>query len=71
MKWLNRAKLDRIVERVNDESAAPEEPRDSKYDDGRAARADTHDDRHDGRDGKSRKKKGGLLGDILGGLGGE
>ena len=70
--WLDRGELDKIVERSNEMSAAPAGMQ-SAHDDER------HDDRHDsdrdhdwsgGRDG-SRKKKGGFLGDILGGLGGD
>lgn len=72
--WLDRGELDKIVERSNEMSAAPAGPRDAHDDDRRDDRHDSDHDHHgsSGRDAasKQQKKKGGLLGDILGGLGG-
>jgi Zn-finger nucleic acid-binding protein len=70
--WLDRGELDKIVERSNEMSGAPAGARDSYDDNGRD---DHHDSRHDhdeygGHAQGSKKKKGGFLGDILGGLGG-
>jgi Zn-finger nucleic acid-binding protein len=70
--WLDRGELDKIVERSNEMSAAPAGTRSSRDDDRHDSDRDHHDDRYgsSGRDGSSKKKKGGLFGDILGGLGG-
>jgi len=73
--WLDRGELDKIVERSNDMSAAPAgaEPRDARPDHRRDDQHDKHRDdsgRVD-RDANPKKKKGGFLGDILGGLGGD
>ncbi|MCX6364284.1 MAG: zf-TFIIB domain-containing protein [Actinobacteria bacterium] len=69
--WLDRGELDKIIERSG-EAAAPSgtrnEPRDNGRDDHRDAQRD-HDD-HGGHDAGA-KKKGGFLGDLLGGLGGD
>lgn len=74
--WLDRGELDKIIERANAESAsssAGAEPRDAPPDHPRDDQHDKHhDDRgHVERDAQSKKKKGGFLGDILGGLGGD
>jgi uncharacterized protein len=69
--WLDRGELDKIIERSG-EAAAPSgarnEPRDNGRDDHRDAQRD-HDD-HGGHD-TGAKKKGGFLGDLVGGLGGD
>jgi uncharacterized protein len=75
--WLDRGELDKIVERSNDRLAAvppasQTPPREAGRD-----HHDKHNDHgdgerygHDEHGGTSKKKKGGLFGDILGGLGG-
>jgi Zn-finger nucleic acid-binding protein len=70
--WLDRGELDKIVERSGELSAAPAGKRDVHGDEDRDARRDTHydDHGHDSGDNRSKKKKGGLFGDLLGGLGG-
>jgi Zn-finger nucleic acid-binding protein len=71
--WLDRGELDKIVERSGEPAAAPSGarsvPRDNGRDDYRGAQ-DDHDD-HSGHGSGAKKKKGGFLGDILGGLGGD
>jgi Zn-finger nucleic acid-binding protein len=71
--WLDRGELDKIIERANAESAASSASRTTREDDGRDERRESdHDHRgSSGRDASSKKKKGGFLGDILGGLGGD
>jgi len=71
--WLDRGELDKIVERSNEMSAAPAGPHNAYRDDGRDDHRDSrHDDQeYGGRDADSKKKKGGFLGDVLGGLGGD
>lgn len=72
--WLDRGELDKILERSAGQSAAPTGPRT-----GTPGHHDSdhnyHSDRDDYSDGghgtSSKKKKGGLLGDIFGGLGGD
>ena len=71
--WLDRGELDEIVSRAAGQPTAAQQP---------AAQADHHDARH-GHDDEYRheqghgaaqprsRKKGGLLGDILGGFGGD
>jgi Zn-finger nucleic acid-binding protein len=70
--WLDRGELDKIIERSG-EAAAPKgarnEPRDNGRDDYRDTKHD-HDERI-GHGSGAKKKKGGFLGDILGGLGGD
>jgi len=61
--WLDRGELDKIVERSNEVSAEPATQR--------AAQEPHGDQGYDDRDGRPKKKKGGFLGDILGGLGGD
>jgi Zn-finger nucleic acid-binding protein len=71
--WLDRGELDKIVERSNEMSAAPAGTRSSHDDDRHDSDRDHDDDRYGsgGHDGSSKKKKkGGFLGDILGGMGG-
>ncbi|GEM_PF-608101 len=58
--WLDRGELDKIVERSNEMVRSG----------GSASRDDTRDD-HSGHDTGAKKKKGGFLGDLLGGLGGD
>ena len=68
--WLDRGELDKIVERTNEMApGARSAPRDNARD----AHGDTHDDHddHSGHDTGAKKKKGGFLGDLLGGLGGD
>ena len=71
--WLDRGELDKIIERSGETAAAPSAarsaPRDSGRDDYRSAQVD-HDD-HSGHGSSTKKKKGGFLGDLLGGLGGD
>ena len=70
--WLDRGELDKIIERSGETAAAAggrSAPRDNGRDDNRDAQRD-HDD-HNGHDTSAKKKKGGFLGDILGGLGGD
>jgi Zn-finger nucleic acid-binding protein len=68
--WLDRGELDKIMERANAESAAPAGPQQAASP--APAYSQPRDAHHDDdRDGKSKKKKGGFLGDILGGLGGD
>jgi hypothetical protein len=71
--WLDRGELDKIIERANAESAAPSGSRTTREDDGRDERHESDHDHYvsSGHDAKSKKKKGGFLGDILGGLGGD
>jgi Zn-finger nucleic acid-binding protein len=71
--WLDRGELDKIIERSNEMSTAPAGPQAAKRDDSRDDHRDTHhaDHGYDDRDGRPKKKKGGLLGDLLGGLGGD
>jgi len=67
--WLDRGELDKIVERSNEMApGAGSASRDDARDDHR----DTHHNHndHSGHD-KGAKKKGGFLGDLLGGLGGD
>ena len=69
--WLDRGELDKIIERSGEATApssARNEPRDNGRDDHRDAQRD-HDDH--GRHDTGAKKKGGFLGDLLGGLGGD
>ena len=70
--WLDRGELDRIIERSGDTAPAPSgarsAPRDNGHDDYRDPQH-AHDDRSGHRSPK--KKKGGFLGDIIGGLGGD
>ena len=79
--WLDRGELDKIVERSNGASASPAGPQAAPRGDSRDHH-DKHEDKHhdsghgdrdhggyDEHDGRSKKKKG-LFGDILGGLGG-
>ncbi len=71
--WLDRGELDKMIERSGETAAAPSgarsAPRDNSRDDYRDSQRD-HDD-HGGHDTSAKKKKGGFLGDILGGLGGD
>jgi Zn-finger nucleic acid-binding protein len=59
--WLDRGELDKIIERAS--LALADRPRDSDRDDRRRERAghDYDDDREGG--GRSRERRGGLLGD--------
>ena len=71
--WLDRGELDKIIERSSETAPAPSgarsAPRDNGRDDFRGAQHD-HDD-SSGHGSGAKKKKGGFLGDILGGLGGD
>jgi uncharacterized protein len=67
--WLDRGKLDKIVERSGEMAAAPAGTADARRDDHHDRHRDDHDDHGYGGSG-SKKKKSGLFGDILGGLGG-
>ena len=71
--WLDRGELDKIIERSGNTAPAPSgarsAPRDNGHDDYRDPQH-VHDD-HSGHDSGAKKKKGGFLGDILGGLGGD
>ena len=68
--WLDRGELETIMERSNEMApGARSAPRDKARDDHRDARHD-HDD-HSGHDTGAKKKRGGFLGDLLGGLGGD
>jgi Zn-finger nucleic acid-binding protein len=71
--WLDRGELDKIIERANAESAASSGSRRTREDEGRDDRHESDHDHHgsSSRDANSKKKKGGFLGDILGGLGGD
>jgi len=71
--WLDRGELDRILERSNEMSAAPAGPQAATSGDCRDDHHDTHHhaNGHDDRAGRPKKKKGGLFGDLLGGLGGD
>ena len=71
--WLDRGEFDRIIERANAEAAAPSGSRTTREDGGRDDRHESDRKHHgsSGHDAKSKKKKGGFLGDILGGLGGD
>ncbi len=63
--WLDRGELDKIVERSSGASASPA-PQDKRHE---GSHSDHDHGGYDEHDGKSKKKKG-LFGDILGGLGG-
>ena len=66
--WLDRGKLDKIVERSAGTPPASAGTRDARGDDHRDSHESDHD--HGYSASGSKKKKGGLFGDILGGLGG-
>ncbi len=56
--WLDKGELDKVIERSNAQYAyAGHDDRSTK-------------DYQQGNDGQKKKKKGGLIGDIFGGLGG-
>ena len=68
--WLDRGELDTIMERSNEMApGARSASRDNARDDHRDA-DHGHDD-HSGHDAGAKKKRGGLLGDLLGGLSGD
>ena len=69
--WLDRGELDKIIERSGETApaGARSAPRDNGRDDYRGGQHD-HDDRSGHDSGAKKKKKGGFLGDMLGGLGG-
>ena len=68
--WLDRGELVAIMERSNEMApGARSAPRDTARDDHRDTRHD-HDD-HSGHDTGAKRKRGGFLGDLLGGLGGD
>jgi len=69
--WLDRGELDKIIERSG-EAAAPSGARNEPRDNGRDVHRDAQRDHDDhGGHGTGAKKKGGFLGDLLGGLGGD